>query len=184
MDVPDVTLVGVVSADTAFHIPDFRAAERTFQTITQVAGRSGRGPRGGRVVVQTFNPHHYAVKSAATYDLDGFLARELEMRRDLGYPPFVSLVRLVVQGTKADRVHEAAERLGKDLRAAFDEAQAKVLGPAAAPLYRIKGRCREHLLMKAPSLEPVLPKLRELAAVYHRDRALQVVIDVDPVNMQ
>src|SRR6185436_11436139 len=93
LDVPDVTLVGVVSADTAFHIPDFRSSERTFQLITQVAGRTGRGEKGGRVVVQTFYPKHDAIRMAATYDFEGFVQKELDLRRELGYPPFVSLVR-------------------------------------------------------------------------------------------
>ncbi len=183
LDVPDVTLVGVVSADSAFHLPDFRAAERTFQLITQVAGRTGRGPRGGRVVVQTFNPQHYAIRSAAAYDLAGFAARELEMRKELGYPPFVSLVRVVVQGAREAAVRAAAERLGERLRAALDEAQARILGPAPAPLYRLKGRTRMHFLVKAPALEPVLPVLLRLARAASKGRSLQAILDVDPVNM-
>jgi len=183
LDVPDVTLVGVVSADTAFHVPDFRAAERTFQTITQVAGRTGRGPRGGRVVVQTMHPQHYAVKAAATYDLEGFLAQELELRREHGYPPFVSLVRVLVQGSALDRVEKAAEALGDRLRAVFPEDRAKVLGPATCPFSRLKGRHRMHLLVKAPELDPVLPAIRKAVEAAPSDRALQASLDVDPVNL-
>jgi primosomal protein N' (replication factor Y) len=183
LDVPDVTLVGIVSGDTAFHLPDFRAAERTFQLITQVAGRTGRGPRGGRVVLQTFYPHHYAIKSAATYDFAGFVKEELEQRRELGYPPFLSLVRILVQGWNEHRVKETASTLGEKLRATFDESTARLLGPAPAPLYKIKGRFRVHLLLKASDLGPVLPPLRRLVETLPKDRALQVVLDVDPVNL-
>jgi len=183
LDVPDVTLVGVVSADTAFHIPDFRAAERTFQLITQVAGRTGRGDKGGRVVVQTFYPQHYAVKTASTYDFTGFLAKELEMREEAGYPPFRSLVRLVVQGWNEKRVQEVSARLGERLRGSLGELEARILGPAVAPLYKIKGRFRMHLLVKAPDLMAVLPALRKVVDAAPNDRTLQVHIDVDPLNL-
>jgi len=183
LDVPDVTLVGVVSADTAFHIPDFRSAERTFQLITQVAGRTGRGSKGGRVVVQTFHPQHYAVKMAATYDYEGFTRRELELRRELGYPPFMSLVRVLIQGWNAERVHQAAKQLAEKIRASFDETQLRVLGPAEPPLYKLKGRTRMHLLLKIPDLGSVLPTLRRVAETVPNDNNLQVVLDVDPVSM-
>jgi primosomal protein N' (replication factor Y) len=183
LDVPDVTLVGVVSADTAFHVPDFRSSERTFQLITQVAGRTGRGAKGGRVVVQTFYPRHDAVRMAATYDYDAFVRKELDQRRELGYPPFVSLVRALVQGWNEKRVHEAAQQLGEKLRATFDESRVRVLGPAEPPLYKLKGRTRMHLLLKCPELEPVLPGIRRVAETFPNDNNLQVVLDVDPLNM-
>lgn len=183
LDVPEVTLVGVIHADTAFHVPDFRAAERTFQLITQVAGRAGRGPWGGRVVVQTFLPRHDAIRAAATYDFAGFVTRELEHRREAGYPPFVSLVRVVVQGREEKRVTEAAEETARRLREALSEPRAFVLGPAKAPLYRLRGRYRRHLLVKAPDLEAVLPDLRRLAASFPRTRSLQVAVDVDPISL-
>jgi primosomal protein N' (replication factor Y) len=183
LDVPDVTLVGVVSADTAFHIPDFRSAERTFQLITQVAGRTGRGEKGGRVAVQTYYPQHYAIKMAATYDFEGFTRKELEMRKDLGYPPFVSLVRALVQGWNADRVQATAEAYAEKLRATFDETQMRILGPAEPPLSKLKGRTRRHLLLKCPKLEPVLPTLRRVTETMPNDPNLQVVLDVDPLSM-
>jgi len=183
LDVPDVTLVGVVSADTAFHIPDFRSAERTFQLITQVAGRTGRGEKGGRVAVQTFYPQHYAIKMAATYDFDGFTRKELELRKELGYPPFMSLVRALVQGWNAERVHATAKGLAEKLKATFDETQMRVLGPAEPPLYKLKGRTRMHLLLKCPSLEAVLPTLRRVTETMPNDNNLQVILDVDPLSM-
>jgi primosomal protein N' (replication factor Y) len=183
LDVPDVTLVGVVSADTAFHIPDFRSSERTFQLITQVAGRTGRGDKGGRVVVQTFYPKHDAIRMAATYDFEGFVQKELDLRRELGYPPFVTLVRVLVQGWNEKRVHEAAKQLADKLKATFDESKVRVLGPAEPPLYKLKGRTRMHLLLKCPELEPVLPGIRRIAETFPNDNNLNVVLDVDPINM-
>jgi primosomal protein N' (replication factor Y) len=183
LDVPDVTLVGVVSADTAFHIPDFRAAERTFQLITQVAGRTGRGEKGGRVVVQTFYPQHYAIKTASTYDYAGFLAKELEMRQELGYPPFRTLIRVLVQGWNEKRVQETSGRLGSRLTQAFEGTETRVLGPAVAPLYKIKNRFRMHLLVKTPSWEGSLPSLRKIVDSMPNDRSLQALIDVDPINL-
>lgn len=183
LDVPEVTLVGVVNADTAFHVPDFRAAERTFQLITQVAGRAGRGPRGGRVVVQTFFPRHDAIRAAAAYDFSGFVARELEHRREAGYPPFVSLVRLVVQGREEGRVEEAAGEAARRLREALPEPRARVLGPSKAPLYRLRGRYRHHLLVKAPDLGAVLPEIRRVAGSFPRTPKLQLAVDVDPIGL-
>ncbi len=180
LDVPNVTLVGVVNADTAFHVPDFRAAERTFQLITQVAGRAGRGPRGGRVVVQSSNPNHYAVVTAAAYDFAGFVSRELEMRRELEYPPFSQLVRVLVQGTNEKKVREATERLATKLGASLPSTD-KLLGPAPAPIYRLKGRFRMHLLVKTKSLPPLRERLLQL--VHAVSRPLLALIDVDPVNM-
>jgi primosomal protein N' (replication factor Y) len=183
MDVPDVTVVGVISADTAFHVPDFRAAERAFQLITQVAGRTGRGPKGGRVVVQTFHPQHYAVKCAATYDLEGFLEKELESRRELGYPPFVSLVRVLVHGADPAKVEKAAFAAAETVRKALEGTDASVLGPAQAPFSKLKGRTRWHLLVKAPRLDEVLPRLRRAAAKLPGDRRLGTTIDVDPASL-
>ncbi len=183
MDVPDVTLVGVISADTAFHVPDFRAAERTFQLITQVAGRSGRGPKGGRVVVQTAYPHHYAVKTAATYDLDGFLDKELESRRELGYPPFASLVRILLQGVDAKKVEAAAFKAADVLRKVLEGVDARLLGPAVCPMSTLKGRFRMHLLIKTTALDELLPRLRKAVASLPNDRRLQSVVDVEPQTL-
>jgi primosomal protein N' (replication factor Y) len=183
LDVPDVTLVGVVSGDTAFHVPDFRSSEKTYQMITQVAGRTGRGGKGGRVVVQTFFPQHPAIKAASTYDLEGFAARELETRKDLGYPPFGSLVRFVLSGEDRKRVEESAVDLGTRLRGLFQEDRARILGPAEPPLARLKGRWRIHLLMKAPDLETVLDDLKALSQSWKAGPKVQLAVDVDPVSM-
>jgi primosomal protein N' (replication factor Y) len=183
LDVPDVTLVGVISGDTAFHVPDFRAAEKTFQLITQVAGRTGRGAKGGRVVVQTHFPSHPALKAAATYDFEGFVQAELDLRRDLGYPPFASLVRLLIGGVDRKKVAEAGADLGTRLAAAFPEPRAKVLGPAEPPVAKLKGRWRLHFLMKCPDLEAVLDDLRGLVQSWKPGAGLALVVDVDPASL-
>ncbi len=183
LDVPDVTLVGVISGDTAFHIPDFRASEKTFQLITQVAGRTGRGDKGGRVVVQTYYPQHPAIKAAATYDFEGFVQRELEQRKDLGYPPFATLVRLLVSGEDRKALGEAAVDLGTKLGGIFKADRAVLLGPAEPPLARLKGRWRLHFLMKCPDLEAVLDDLRALGQGWKGGSKVQLAIDIDPVSL-
>ncbi len=183
LDVPNVTVVGVVSADTAFHHPDFRAAERTFQLITQVAGRAGRGPKGGTVVVQTFHPTHYAIAAAAKYDLDGFVEREIASRRELGYPPFTSLVRIVVSGAKDEVVSETIGRLAERLKRELPPLLAQMLGPAPAPIHRIKNRYRRELLLKSADPEPVRTALRKVMPSMKPPRGIGIAVDVDPVSM-
>jgi primosomal protein N' (replication factor Y) len=183
LDYPNVTLVGVVTADTAFHHPDFRAAERTFQLLTQVSGRAGRGPKGGRVVVQTWNPTHYAITCAARYDGEGFVDRELRYRQELGYPPYGELVRIVLSGAKEDEVKAAAEKLGERLREAIPPLLATILGPAEAPIKRIKNRWRWHFIIKAKDMAPVRDELRKRASWFGGSRKVKVEVDVDPVYM-
>jgi primosomal protein N' (replication factor Y) len=152
IDFPNVTLVGVVDADTSLHLPDFRAAERTFQLVAQVAGRTGRGPKGGRVLVQTRQPEHPALVFAAGHDAEGFLAVESELRRAPAYPPHVSLVHLVLSG--ADQAAVTARSLA--LADWCERSVAKsalpliVVGPAPCPIERIKDRWRVHLILKGP----------------------------------
>ncbi len=152
LDFPRVTVVGVVDADVALNLPDFRAAERTFDLLTQVAGRAGRGPLGGRVIVQTRAPDHHAIVRAARHDVRGFLAAELAERRDPPYPPHVRLANGVLSGTVERAVARAAERVVEWLRAllaARPELGATVLGPAPCPIERMRERWRWHFLVKA-----------------------------------
>ncbi len=121
LDFPNVTLVGVINADTALHLPDFRAAERTFQLVTQVAGRTGRGPKGGRVLVQTFSPDHPAIQAAVRHDYAAFAAGELPMRQMLRYPPFTSMIRLVVRGPSQPIAAEFANYLAERLATALEK---------------------------------------------------------------
>ena len=181
LDFPNVTLVGVITADTALNLPDFRAGERTFQLLTQVAGRTGRGEAGGRVIVQTYAPDHYAVLAAKTHDFEGFYRQELKARKELGYPPFSSLVRLLLSGGREDDAAGAAERL-----AALLLSQVEVLGPAPCPLSPLRGRFRWQVVARHDSLEKLLTTGRE-ALAYHRDSPLadtvRLSVDIEPQNL-
>jgi primosomal protein N' (replication factor Y) len=187
LDFPNVTLVGVVDADTGLHLPDFRAAERTFQLIAQVAGRAGRGPRGGEVLVQTRRVAHYALQAAAQHDFEGFAARELEVRRTPAYPPWVGLVNVLVSGTIADQVADGAVAVAEWLRGAIAARAPAVelIGPAPAPLARIKGRWRWHLVLRSRDRR-LLGRLARYAArrAPHAGRgSIRLVVDRDPVSL-
>jgi len=185
LDFPNVTLVGVVDADTGLHLPDFRASERTYQLLAQVAGRAGRGPKGGRVVVQTRSPKHHALACAAGHDTDAFLAAEREQRRVPAYPPFVAITNVLVSGPEELPVADAAARIADwcvKLVAAKGLALA-VLGPAPCPLARLKERWRWHVVLKGPSREIgafVRYAARRLPSVLTEVRA---VLDRDPVSL-
>ncbi len=181
LDIPNVTVVGVVSADTGLHLPDFRAAERTFQLLAQVSGRAGRGPKGGRVIVQTFNPSHPAVKAAAEHDYEGFAKVEMGHRKALGYPPFARLARIVVQGREVAIAESKARGIGEALRAVPAKG-AEILGPAPCPIARVESWHRFHLLVKAPSDEV---RRRILAAIPLKlgSASLRVSVDVDPTDL-
>lgn len=182
-DFPGVTLVGVVSADNSLNIPDFRAAEKTFQILTQVSGRGGRGDSPGRVIVQTVNPDNGAIRLAREHDYIGFYHDEIAMRRELGYPPFSRMINLVISSTNeaaatggARKLHararECAQKTGRDI---------SVLGPAEAPLYKVKGRYRWQLLLKGPDTAALHSLAQEILA-HGRAPGLRIKVDVDPVN--
>jgi primosomal protein N' (replication factor Y) (superfamily II helicase) len=180
--------VGIVSADSALHLPDFRAAERTFQLLSQVAGRAGRGELKGEIVVQTLAPEHPAILAAAAHDYEGFAMREDALRAELGYPPHGRLVRAVIEDSEEERVMTTAAALAVELRAALPAGPPlevpTLLGPAPAPLARLRGRHRHHLLLKSPIGHPLLPALIEQLAAFAASHARpRVAIDVDPVSM-
>ena len=184
LDFPDVTLVGVVDADTGLHLPDFRAAERTFQLVAQVAGRAGRGPRGGRVVVQTRSPDHHAIRAAAHHSVAEFAAAELPLRAppQPAYPPHTGLARFVAASTDAGRAADAAGRVAAWLTRANAERLGgvlTVLGPAPCPVGRIKGHWRWHVLVKSPESRALG---RVVRAWRGRARDL-IVVDRDPVSL-
>jgi primosomal protein N' (replication factor Y) len=184
IDFPNVTMVGVVDADTALHLPDFRAAERTFQLVAQVAGRAGRGPRGGRVLVQSRQPEHPALVCAAAHDAERFLALETEARRSPPYPPHVALVHLVVSGEDADLVARRAVDIGDwaERTIARHRLDIRVVGPAPAPIERIKGRSRHHLMLKGTPAALgrwIRASSRRLGAV----RGVRIAIDRDPIAL-
>ena len=181
-DFPGVTLVGVVLADTAMSLPDFRAAERTFQLLTQVAGRAGRGGDVGRVLVQTFHPHSPAIAFAVGHDYPGFAEVELENRRALGYPPFGRLLAVRVEGSEGG-ARRAAEALGEAARPALGPG-ITMLGPAPAAIERIRGKTRWHLLFKAADAATLRRVHRALAPTAARPPGgAQVRFDVDPHSM-
>lgn len=177
-DIKQVTAVGVISADTALYLPDFRAAERTFMLLTQAAGRAGRGEATGRVIVQTYSPEHYAIQAGARHDYESFYAEESGYRRELGYPPYSSLIKLTVQGTDEVRARRQAEEVAAALRAGLP-ASAAVVGPFAAPVAKISDVFRLHILLKTADGAAVKPALRALGL----ERRGDVAIDVDPVNV-
>ena len=181
-DVPGVTLVGVIDADTALHFPDFRSAERTFQMVTQVAGRAGRGPIKGEVLAQTRHPEHPALSYAAEDDLPTFYQQELKEREALGYPPFRHLIRIIIRGDPEPLVRVWADDLMHRLRLLGDDIA--FLGPAPAPLTRLRGQFRWHLYMKTPVLAKTLEGINEaLSTVSVGAQDPQIAIDVDPTQM-
>jgi primosomal protein N' (replication factor Y) (superfamily II helicase) len=179
-DIHGVTLVGVVGADAALGFPDFRAAERTFQLLTQVAGRAGRGQTPGKVVLQTFFPDHYAVQYAAQHDFAGFYEKELRFRSWMHYPPYSSLANVLVRSDKLDQALSWSGILGKWFEKTRHEG-IRVLGPAAAPIVRLKRDYRYHFVVKSASREKLNALLRTMLAYAAQQKIprTQVIVDVD-----
>ncbi len=174
---PGVTLVGVVCADVSLHFPDFRAAERTFQLLSQVAGRAGRGDEPGRVVVQTYSPAHYSILAASQHDYTGFAQQELFFRQKAGYPPFASLARILVTATSEEEAVRAAHLVA----AACQPLGPGVVGPAPAPLSRLKDRFRWHILLKGDEVAVNSAAREALQAV--KGGATQIVADINPLSL-
>lgn len=183
LDVPDVTVVGVISADTAFHLPDFRSAERTFQMVTQVAGRAGRGPRGGAVYVQTLHSTHYSIARAASYDFPGFAEKELALRKELGFPPFGHLIRVIGEGADEKQTRLRMEEIAHGLKSAIPETEASVNGPTPTAIPRLRNHYRFHILLKCSHLSAVQERLRARMQELHKIAGVRVVLDVDPVSL-
>ncbi|KPK60775.1 MAG: primosomal protein N', partial [Planctomycetes bacterium SM23_32] len=185
LDFPTVTTVGVVNADVALHVPDFRSRERTFQLLAQVAGRTGRGPAGGRVIVQTFMPEDASIRAAVGHDYEAFARTELPLRRELRYPPFGRMARVICRGRRLERVQRFAADLGQALRSiAAEQADGvQVLGPAPAPVAQIKRMHRVHLMIKGPDSRAVQCALDGARNLLKGPSGVLVVVDVDPVFM-
>jgi len=192
LDFPRVTLVGVISADTQMLLPDFRSSERTFQLLTQVAGRAGRSDLAGEVIIQTLQPDHYSLRHAATHDFPGFYHEELEYRRELDYPPFSRIVLLEFKGEKENEVEHHAKKFAEMLIPHAGRFFT-VLGPADAAIPKIKSRYRKHIVVKdlkntdpgGGHLRSALLKAREQyqASALGKNRRVQMSIDVDPQGM-
>ena len=172
-----MTLVGVIAADTALHLPDFRAAERTFQLLAQVAGRAGRSILGGRAVLQTYHPEHYCIQAASRHDYDDFYRHEICFPREKGYPHFSRLVRLIHVNRDAERCRKRAEEMARVLRDRISRWRlpaVDIIGPAPAFLSRLRGRYRWHILVRAEDPYPLLEGLTF---------PLGWRVDVDPLNV-
>ena len=179
---PNVTLVGVVFADVTLHMPDFRAGERTFQLLTQVAGRAGRGDVSGEVIVQTYTPFHPAVQAARRMDFEGFCDQELAFRRELSYPPFAHLVCVTLKGPVEERVSFSAQTLAKALRERLPK-EAFLSDPAPAPIARVKGDYRWQLMARAPAARSVVRPLREILAGLRWPEQVTCAVDVDALAL-
>ena len=193
-DVPGVTLVGVILADVTLNRPDFRAAERTFQLLTQVAGRAGRGQDLGAVIIQTYAPRHYSIQCAARHDFAGFAAQEQRYRKQLGYPPFTRLINVRFEGRDGQQVEATAALFLQQVEhtrqseefASAGAAGLQILGPAPAPIERIKGRERWQLLVKGPDrplLHALIGKAYDAFIQARPSRTVRTIIDVDPYSV-
>ena len=184
LDFPNVTLVGVVSADMALNIPDFRAPERTFQLLTQVAGRAGRGKIPGSVIVQTFSPEHESIQFAARHDYVGFYESAIAQRRELSYPPFSHMANIVFTDESEDDTQKRAYHLANILRAILgDKSNVQLLGPVACPLSRLRGRYRWHLALRAPEKPALLAALKAAIAQMTASERAGMTLDMDPLSM-
>lgn len=184
LDFPNVTLVGVINADSGLHLPDFRAAERTFQLVTQVAGRTGRGMQGGRVVVQTFSPEHYAIECAKRHDYHRFAEEEMEIRSVMNYPPFGSMVRIILRGESEARTRAFADELATAMQQYITskEAEVRFLGPSPAPLAKLRNMFRFHIVMQGEKqIMQAAVRFAENAKKAPDD--VQWLADVEPQDM-
>ena len=182
LNFPGVKLVGVVLADTALHLPDFRSQERTFSIITQVAGRAGRFMPDGEVIVQTFRPDNEAVQLAATGDLSSFYERELEIRKQLAFPPFTRLIRLVLRGKKQEDAEESAGKIAGDLRNRADS-EVEILGPAECALARVAGNYRFHVLIRTTRFGHAHHQLASYLTDYRNSKGVHLEVDIDPTSL-
>jgi primosomal protein N' (replication factor Y) len=180
LDVGKVTLVGVVSADTALHLPDFRSAEHTFQLLTQVAGRTGRHNLPGKVIIQTYSPQNYAIQSAIKHDYDAFYQKEIKHREELHYPPFSRLISIMISGVEIKKVIKISEDLERFLKKRLTEG---VLGPAPAVIPKLRGEWRYHILLKGRELDKTRRAIGETMAKVVIPSDIKVAVDVDPMGM-
>ncbi len=185
LDFPGVTLVGVIAADTSLNLPDFRSAERTFQMIAQVAGRSGRGDKEGRVIVQTYSPEHYSIEYARCHDYKGFYEKEIMLRKELGYPPFSNLANIIISGFIEKEAARYAAEIGLQLDGLVRKHEGvEKLGPALAVISRIKNRFRWQIVIKSKSEETLRTLLGELSDSWGEGRSdMAVSVDLNPQSM-
>jgi len=179
LDFPKVTLVGVISADTALNLPDFRSAERTFNLLTQVAGRAGRSDLGGRVIIQSYTPQHYSIQAAKTHDYNTFYDKEISLRKELYLPPFCHMVNLTLRGRKEERVFKASENLKSNLEKEIKSKDIDILGPAPSPISKMKGLYRWNIFLRSESAESITAILKK-ALDKSKSSGIIITVDVDP----
>lgn len=186
LDFPEVTLVGIVNADISLNIPDFRAAERTFQLCTQVAGRSGRADKEGEVIIQTYNPRHYAIIYASKQDFPGFAEEELSHRRHLYYPPYYRLARILFQSADNNLLQEEMDELSqkvKNLLNTFPQGEIFLLGPVPAPFTKMKNLYRWHLIIKGRTTKSIKKAIDAVLNEYKVSSTIHYTIDIDPTTL-
>lgn len=184
-DFPAVTLVGVVDADVGLNLPDFRSAEKTFQLITQAAGRAGRGEAPGEVVIQTMNPDHYSIRHSRTHNYEGFYSEEIIYRVQLGYPPVGRMIKIEIKSADESLAAEAAKTARNRIRNLMRGHESTLLGPAPAPIFRVRGLYRFHLLLLSKKREAIRNLAAEGKEIVEKmyGRKCKVIVDVDPVNL-
>ncbi len=184
LDFPNVTLVGIINADLGLHLPDFRAGERTFQLLTQVAGRAGRGDVEGEVVVQSFTPFHPAIQFARRHDFQGFYEQEIEFRRQLDYPPFARIALVTVKGRNEEKVRFCADKVAQELIRRTPSLTVRFSGPAPAPLTRAETFYRFQIMLRTPHMTRLTAKLARFEEEFPLPEGVDFSLDVDPVNLQ
>ncbi len=180
-DFPKVTQVGVISADANLNLPDFRSGERTFNLITQVAGRAGRGDLGGEVIVQTYTPEHYSISYAAKHDYNAFYTKEIETRRLLKFPPFVNIIKITVRARKEESAIKSIDRLAKRLCDKIPDID--IIGPAPSPMAMLRGYYRWNIIIKTKDREKTVKDLRKALSGYRKGPGVLMAVDVDPMSM-
>lgn len=184
LDFENVTLVGVLAADSMLHLPDFRSAEKTFQLITQVSGRAGRHELEGKVIVQTYTPDHYSIDLASMYDYMEFYEKEMRLRRTFKYPPYVYLMLVTISHENMFKVHEVANKIVQMLQPTL-QAQSIILGPTPSPIARIKNKYRFQLMVKyryEPTLEQEMDHILEQLQD-ERKQNVQIIVDMNPYQL-
>lgn len=181
LDFPKVTMVGVVSADANLNLPDFRSGERTFNLITQVAGRAGRGDLGGEVIVQTFTPDNYAIKLAAKHDYNAFYVRDIQSRRELGFPPFTHLVKLTIRSRKEENAIKFSESLAGLVKKRVPDID--MLGPVPSPMVKLRGYYRWNIIIKCHDRPAMVARLRGALRGFRKASGVFLSVDVDPMTM-
>ena len=179
LDFPKVTLVGVISADTALNLPDFRSAERTFNLLTQVAGRAGRSDLGGRVIIQSYTPQHYSIQAAKNHDYNTFYDKEILLRKELYLPPFCRMVALTLRGRKEEKVFKASDNLKAILEKADKSKNIKILGPAPSSISKMKGMYRWGIFLRSENAENITSILKK-ALRENKTSGIIITVDADP----